>query len=81
MAVLGAIALCLFPLWPEVVRLGVYYLSLAAASFVGFILLLVIGTSSSHSCPHPLFNTIPYSINLDLKKKFLWGGLFYKKMS
>ncbi|XP_076472470.1 translocation protein SEC62-like [Babylonia areolata] len=40
--VLGAIALCLFPLWPEVVRLGVYYLSLAAAGFVGFILALVV---------------------------------------
>ncbi|CAL1528642.1 unnamed protein product [Lymnaea stagnalis] len=40
--VLGAIALCMFPLWPEEVRIGVYYLSLAAAGFVGFILSLVV---------------------------------------
>lgn len=40
--VLGAIALCLFPLWPEEVRIGVYYVSLAAAGFVGFILSLVV---------------------------------------
>jgi translocation protein SEC62 len=42
-AVLGAIALCLFPLWPEIVRVGVYYVSLTAAGFVGFILSLVVG--------------------------------------
>ncbi|XP_046584063.1 translocation protein SEC62-like [Haliotis rubra] len=40
--VFGATALCLFPLWPEEVRVGVYYLSLAAAGFVGFILSLVV---------------------------------------
>uniref|UniRef100_A0A0B6Y0A8 Translocation protein SEC62 n=1 Tax=Arion vulgaris TaxID=1028688 RepID=A0A0B6Y0A8_9EUPU len=40
--VLGAIALCMFPLWPEEVRIGVYYLSLALAGFVGFILSLVV---------------------------------------
>ncbi|XP_012938955.1 translocation protein SEC62 [Aplysia californica] len=32
----------MFPLWPEEVRIGVYYLSLAAAGFVGFILSLVV---------------------------------------
>lgn len=40
--VLGAIALCMFPLWPPEVRNGVYYLSLSAAGFVGFILSLVV---------------------------------------
>ncbi|KAK6176407.1 hypothetical protein SNE40_014698 [Patella caerulea] len=40
--VLGAIALCMFPLWPEFVRVGVYYISLAAAGFVGFILGLAV---------------------------------------
>ena len=40
--VLGAIGVCLFPLWPPEVRLGVYYISLAAAAFVGFILVLTI---------------------------------------
>ncbi|XP_041377735.1 translocation protein SEC62-like [Gigantopelta aegis] len=40
--VFGAIGLCLFPLWPEEVRIGVYYISLAAAGFVGFILSLVV---------------------------------------
>jgi len=43
-SVLGAIAVCLFPLWPPEVRLGVYYLSVAAACFVGFIFALCIGT-------------------------------------
>ncbi|XP_064641965.1 translocation protein SEC62-like [Lineus longissimus] len=40
--VLGSIGVCLFPLWPPEVRQGVYYLSLAAAAFVGFILVLAI---------------------------------------
>ena len=43
LSVLGAIAVCLFPLWPPEVRLGIYYLSLAAAGFVGFILSLCVG--------------------------------------
>ena len=44
--VLGAIAVCLFPLWPPEVRLGVYYLSLAAAGFLGVILSLCVGKSN-----------------------------------
>jgi translocation protein SEC62 len=36
--ILGAIGICLFPLWPSQVREGVYYLSLAGASFLGAIL-------------------------------------------
>jgi len=40
--VLGAIAVCLFPLWPPEVRLGVYYLSLCAAGFVGVMLALCV---------------------------------------
>lgn len=40
--VLGAISLCMFPLWPDDVRVGVYYISLCAAGFVGFILSLVV---------------------------------------
>ncbi|KAL5015096.1 hypothetical protein ScPMuIL_009366 [Solemya velum] len=40
--VLGAAALCLFPLWPDELRIGVYYVSLAGAGFVGFIIVLVI---------------------------------------
>ncbi|ESO91209.1 hypothetical protein LOTGIDRAFT_182505 [Lottia gigantea] len=40
--VFGAIALCMFPLWPEFVRVGVYYISLAAAGFVGLILGLAV---------------------------------------
>nr|SVE85745.1 EOG090X0D00 [Daphnia pulicaria] len=35
--VLAAVALCLFPLWPPVVRKGVYYLSIGAAGFLMFI--------------------------------------------
>jgi len=40
--VVGVIAVCLFPLWPSTVRQGVYYLSLAAAGFLIFILALTV---------------------------------------
>lgn len=36
--ILGSIGICLFPLWPSQVREGVYYLSLAGMSVLGFIL-------------------------------------------
>jgi len=42
MLVAGAIAVCLFPLWPEWMRIGAYYLSLVAASLLGVILALSI---------------------------------------
>lgn len=42
LVVLGAIAVCLFPLWPLTIRHGVYYLSVAAAGFLVFILALAI---------------------------------------
>ncbi|KAF2897105.1 hypothetical protein ILUMI_09069 [Ignelater luminosus] len=42
LVVLAAIGVCLFPLWPPQVRLGVYYLSVAAAVFLVFIILLAI---------------------------------------
>ncbi|XP_052892749.1 translocation protein SEC62 [Anopheles moucheti] len=40
--VVGAIVICLFPLWPPLLRKGVYYLSIAAAGFLVFILGLVV---------------------------------------
>jgi len=40
--VLITIAVCLFPLWPPWMRLGVHYLSIAAAGFLVFIILLAI---------------------------------------
>merc|ERR1712242_497823 len=40
--VLGIIAVCLFPLWPMEMRQGVYYLSVAAAAFLVFIIVLAI---------------------------------------
>lgn len=40
--VLGAIAICMFPLWPPTVRLGVYYLSVATAGFLMLIIALAI---------------------------------------
>lgn len=40
--ILGAIGICLFPLWPSFVREGVYYVSLAGASFLGGILGLAV---------------------------------------
>jgi len=40
--VLGTIAVCLFPLWPMEMRQGVYYLSVAAAGFLVFIIVLAI---------------------------------------
>ncbi|XP_005187875.1 translocation protein SEC62 isoform X2 [Musca domestica] len=39
---LGAIGICMFPLWPPMLRKGVYYLSVAAAGFLVFILALTI---------------------------------------
>ncbi|XP_066593902.1 translocation protein SEC62 [Prorops nasuta] len=42
LVVLGAICVCLFPLWPLTIRHGVYYLSVAAAGLLIFILALVI---------------------------------------
>lgn len=40
--VVGAIVVCLFPLWPPALRKGVYYLSIAAAGFLVFILGLAV---------------------------------------
>ncbi|KAJ6649757.1 Translocation protein SEC62 [Pseudolycoriella hygida] len=40
--VIGAIVICMFPLWPPTIRKGVYYLSIAAAGFLVFILGLVV---------------------------------------
>ncbi|KAG1673589.1 Translocation protein SEC62 [Nymphon striatum] len=40
--VFGSIALCLFPLWPATIRLGVYYLSVAAAGFLVVLLGLAV---------------------------------------
>ncbi|XP_022337571.2 translocation protein SEC62-like isoform X2 [Crassostrea virginica] len=40
--VLGAALLCVFPLWPDWLRVAVYYVSLVGASFVGFILFLAV---------------------------------------
>uniref|UniRef100_U5EZQ0 Translocation protein SEC62 n=1 Tax=Corethrella appendiculata TaxID=1370023 RepID=U5EZQ0_9DIPT len=40
--VIGAIVICLFPLWPPLLRKGVYYLSLAAAGFLVAILGLAV---------------------------------------
>lgn len=40
--VLGIIGVCLFPLWPTEMRQGVYYLSVAAAGFLVFIIVLAI---------------------------------------
>jgi translocation protein SEC62 len=40
--VIGAIVICLFPLWPPTLRKGVYYLSIAAAGFLVFLLGLVV---------------------------------------
>ncbi|XP_015432610.1 PREDICTED: translocation protein SEC62 [Dufourea novaeangliae] len=42
LVVLGAIGVCLFPLWPSTIRVGVYYISVAAAGFLLFILALAI---------------------------------------
>lgn len=42
LVVIGTIAICLFPLWPPIVRLGVYYLSMTAAGFLVCIIALAI---------------------------------------
>jgi translocation protein SEC62 len=38
--ILAVIGICLFPLWPNYVREGIYYVSVAGASFLGAILAL-----------------------------------------
>lgn len=40
--VLGIIAVCLFPLWPPIMRKGVHYLSISAAGFLILILCLAL---------------------------------------
>ena len=40
--VIGAIGVCLFPIWPSVVRDGVYYLSVGGAGFLGTVLSLAV---------------------------------------
>jgi translocation protein SEC62 len=40
--IFGSIGICLFPLWPSQVREGVYYLSLAGATFLGAILAIAV---------------------------------------
>ena len=42
-SVIAVIAATLFPLWPVEMRVGVYYLSVAAGCFVASILLLAVG--------------------------------------
>lgn len=44
--VIAVIAATLFPLWPAEMRVGVYYLSVAAGCFVASILLLAVGEYS-----------------------------------
>ncbi|XP_019714570.1 translocation protein SEC62-like, partial [Hippocampus comes] len=44
--VIAVIAATLFPLWPAEMRVGVYYLSVAAGCFVASILLLAIGKNA-----------------------------------
>ncbi|XP_050675871.1 translocation protein SEC62 isoform X2 [Leptidea sinapis] len=42
LVVFGTIGVCMFPLWPATVRKGVYYLSIAAAAFLVFIIVLAV---------------------------------------
>ncbi|KAK7601027.1 hypothetical protein V9T40_008468 [Parthenolecanium corni] len=42
LVVIGAIAICLFPLWPPTVRMGVQYLSMGAAGLLILILALAV---------------------------------------
>lgn len=40
--ILGSIGICCFPLWPSIVREGVYYLSLSGCGFLGSIIGLAV---------------------------------------
>lgn len=40
--VFGGIVLCMFPLWPPILRQGVYYTSIAAIGFLALILILAV---------------------------------------
>nr|XP_037868298.1 translocation protein SEC62 isoform X1 [Bombyx mori] len=42
LVVFGTITVCMFPLWPATVRIGVYYLSIAAAAFLVMIIGLTV---------------------------------------
>lgn len=46
LSVIAVIAATLFPLWPAEMRVGVYYLSVAAGCFVASILLLAVGKNT-----------------------------------
>lgn len=50
LVVIGAIVICLFPLWPPSLRKGVYYLSIAAAGFLVFILGLAVLRAIVFAC-------------------------------
>ena len=46
LAVLGAVALTLQPLWPESTRVWVWYGSMGLLGVMGFLVILIIGESS-----------------------------------
>lgn len=59
-SVIAVIAATLFPLWPAEMRVGVYYLSVAAGCFVASILLLAVGKTSALT--HKLYPQDLYTI-------------------
>ena len=65
LTVIGAAALCLFPLWPDWMRILVYWCSLLGASFVGFMLFLIVRKYYLTFYRHGIYitKTYPYSKN------------------
>ena len=69
LTVIAVIAATLFPLWPAEMRVGVYYLSVAAGCFVASILLLAVGKKHAHPPTiHPLFLPVPLCSTLDKRR-------------
>lgn len=69
------IAATLFPLWPAEMRVGVYYLSVAAGCFVASILLLAVG-KNMYFVKRKTKDICWYSITL--KKKKTSKNIYYQ---
>lgn len=61
--VLAAIAICLFPLWPRTVRNYVYYISIAVAALLFFIIFLAV-CKFILSCKFPKASNFVFAVKL-----------------
>jgi translocation protein SEC62 len=64
--VFAIIAACLFPLWPDWIRLGVYYLSVAGIALFGLLLGVALGK----------LNTVKILIDFLSARTVLFGAIY-----